>query len=72
MTFITQTAENTFVANNGRGTELQLRKRDGGYWEVMAHNAATRAYRTLGVKIFWSLDEIEKNYKTFRGLAALI
>lgn len=72
MTYITQTAENTYTANNGRGTELTITKKDGGYWEVMAQNAATRAYRTLGVKIFWTLADIEKSYKTFRGLAALI
>jgi hypothetical protein len=51
---------------------LTLIRKDGGYWEVMAQNAATRAYRTLGVKIFWSLDDVEKSYKTFRGLSALI
>lgn len=72
MTTITQTADNTFIANNGRGTELKLVKKDGGYWEVWAMNAAVRAYRTLGVKTFWSLADIEKNYKTFRGLSALI
>lgn len=72
MTYIIQTAENTYTANNGRGTELMITKKDGGYWEVMAQNAATRAYRSLGVKIFWTLADIEKSYKTFRGLAALI
>lgn len=72
MATIIQTADNTYTASNGKGTELMLTKKDGGYWEVMAQNAATRAYRTLGVKIFWTLDEVEKSYKTFRGLASLI
>lgn len=72
MTTITQTAENTYTAENGRGTTLTLTKKDGGYWEVWAMNAAVRAYRTPGVKIFWSLADIEKAYKTFRGISALI
>lgn len=72
MTFVQQINETTYTASNGTGTELTLVKKDGGYWEVWAQNAATRAYRTLGVKIFWSLADIEKNYKTFRGISALI
>lgn len=72
MTYIQQINETTYTANNGKGTELTLVRKDGGYWEVMAQNAATRAYRTLGIKIFWSLAEVEKSYKTFRGLASLI
>lgn len=72
MTTITQIDANTFTANNGKGTELTLIKSAVGYWTVIASNAATRAYRTLGAKTFWSLEEIEAKYKTFRGLAALI
>lgn len=71
MTFITQTAENEFTANNGKGTELTLVKMEAGYWLVIANNAATRAYRSIG-KTFWSLSEIEAKYKTFRGLSALL
>lgn len=72
MTTIIQTNENTFTANNGKGTELTLIKSEVGYWTVIASNAATRAYRSLGANTFWSLAEVEKSYKTFRGLAALI
>lgn len=72
MTTIIQTNENTFTANNGTGTELTLIKSEVGYWTVIASNAATRAYRSLGAKTFWSLEDVEKSYKTFRGLAALI
>jgi len=71
MTFINQTAENTFTANNGKGTQLTLIKMEAGYWLVSADNAAARAYRSIG-KTFWSLAEVEAKYKTFRGLAALI
>lgn len=72
MATIIQTADNAYTADNGKGTSLHLVKKDGGYWQVYAQNAATRAYRSLGVKTFWSLAEVEKSYKTFRGLAALI
>lgn len=72
MTYITQTANDTYTANNGNGTELTLIKSEVGYWTVIASNAATRAYRTLGAKTFWSLADIEAKYKTFRGLSALI
>jgi len=41
-------------------------------WEVHAINEAVRAYRSLGVKVFWTLEEIERSYKTFRGISALI
>lgn len=72
MTTIQMINETTFTAENGKGTELTLVKSDVGYWTVIASNAATRAYRTLGAKVFWSLAEVEAKYKTFRGLEALI
>lgn len=72
MTTITQINETTFTAANGKGTELTLIKSEVGYWTVIASNAATRAYRTLGAKTFWSLSDIEAKYKTFRGLGALL
>jgi hypothetical protein len=72
MATIIQSDENTFIANNGKGTELRLTKRAAGYWEVWAMNASVSAWRTPGVKIFWHLSDIEKSYKTFRGISALI
>lgn len=72
MTEIQQIDANTFTADNGKGTELTLIKSEVGYWTVIASNAATRAYRTLGAKTFWNLSDIEAKYKTFRGLAALL
>lgn len=72
MTTIQQINETTFTANNGKGTELTLVKSAVGYWTVYAQNAATRAYRTLGAKTFWNLSDVEKSYKTFKGLGALI
>jgi hypothetical protein len=72
MATIIQTSENTYSADNGRGTSLTIVKKGGGWWEVHSANAATRAWRSLGVKVFWELADIEKAYKTFRGIAALI
>lgn len=72
MTYIQQINETTFTANNDKGSEMTLTKSEVGYWMVMVENAATKAYRSLGMKTFWSLAEVETKYKTFRGLAALI
>lgn len=73
MATIIQTGEMTFTTDNGKGTTLQLRyNANVGYWEVQAMNAAVRAYRTLGVKVFWTLAEVEARYKTFRGIGKLV
>jgi hypothetical protein len=73
MATIIQTGEKTFTTDNGRGTTMTLRFNDVcGYWQVMSDNAARRAYRTLGVKIFNSLADVEQAYKTFRGISALV
>lgn len=71
MATIIQTSDNTYTANNGKGTELTLVKMEAGYWLVSADNAAARAWRSIG-KTFWSLAEIEAKYKTFRGISVLI
>ena len=71
MATIIQTAENTYTADNGKGTSLTLVKMEAGYWLVSADNAAARAWRSIG-KTFWSLAEVESKYKTFRGISALI
>ena len=73
MATIIQTAEKTFTTSNGRGTTMTLSYNEvSGYWQVTSDNAAVRAYRTLGVKVFWSLKEVEQKYKTWRGVSALI
>jgi len=70
---IIQTAERTFTTTNRTGTTLTLKWNDRlGWWEVFADNAAVRAYRTLGLKIFRRLSDVEARYKAFRGVAALI
>lgn len=73
MAIIIQTAEKTFTTSNGRGTTMTLSYNEVcGYWQMMSDNAAVQAYRTLGVKIFSSLKEVEQKYKTWRGIAALV
>lgn len=73
MATIIQTGENTFTTDNSKGTKLTLKLNAKiGYWEVWAENAAVSAYRSLGVKCFWKLSEVEAKYKTFRGISALI
>jgi hypothetical protein len=69
---IIQTGEKTFTADNGKGTTMVLSFNEVcGYWQMMSDNAARRAYRTLGVKTFRSLAEVERAYKTWRGISAL-
>jgi hypothetical protein len=41
-------------------------------WEMHTDNASRRAYRGLGLKFFCSLDEIERTYKSWRGVSLLI
>lgn len=71
MATIIQTADNTYTANNGKGTELTLVKMEAGYWLVSADNAAARAWRSIG-KCYEDLAAVEAKYKTFRGISALI
>lgn len=73
MATILQIGEKTFSTDNGRGTKLILKWSEAGsYWMIMADNATVRAYRTMGVKIFHSLAEVEQKYKTWRGISALV
>jgi hypothetical protein len=73
MATIIQTGEKTFTTDNGKGTTLTLKWNTRlDRWEVFADNAAVRAYRSLGVKIFATLADVETRYKTFRGVSALI
>ena len=73
MACILQIAEKTFTTSNGRGTTMTLQWNETcGYWQMMSDNAAVRAYRTLGVKVFRTLAEVETAYKTWRGVSQLI
>lgn len=67
--------ENTYFLK-ARGNEMTLnRENDDSEWaklRMITSNASVRAYGTLGVKYFSSLKEVEKSYKTWRGIEALI
>lgn len=74
MNAIIQVGPNEYSTNNGRGTDLILSKNKWDRWEVVSFNAATQAYNGNfgGLKMFNSLEEVEKNYKAFRGIKALV
>lgn len=57
-----------------RGNKMILRhvKSSLGQWSVTTDNASHRAYRGLGVRYFNSLREVEKSYKSWRGIAELV
>jgi hypothetical protein len=42
------------------------------WWEMYTDNAAHRAYRGPGVRVFHSLAKVEKAYKSWRGIAELV
>lgn len=42
------------------------------WWEMHTDNASHRAYRGLGVRIFNTLAEVEKAYKSWRGIGELV
>lgn len=67
---ITMVNENKFTLLS-RGHEMTLIKNKWG-WEMFTENAATRAYRTLGVKLFDSLEEVESHYKSWKGISQLV
>ncbi len=73
MNAIQQLDDNTFYLES-RGNKMTLRRIHNcfGEWEMMTNNASVRAYRTPGVKYFDDLAQVEKQYKSWRGISALI
>lgn len=74
MKAITQLDTNKFYTES-RGSKMTLTKeicKHGNFWRMYTENASQRAYKTLGVKDFDSLAEVEKHYKSWRGIAALV
>lgn len=56
-----------------RGSKMTLRFSEAwDCWEMSTDNASHRAYRGLGVKHFQTLEEVERNYKSWRGIADLV
>lgn len=73
MAIIIQTADKTFTTDNGRGTTMELSYNEvRGYWQMMSDNVSRRAWGGLGIKTFRSLAEVEKSYKTWRGISELV
>ncbi|MGL1407021.1 hypothetical protein ACSTIX_10585 [Vibrio parahaemolyticus] len=71
---IQQLGETTFYLES-RGNKMTLsRVTDvwGTHWQMHTDNASHRAYRGLGIKEFSTLEDVEKNYKSWRGIAALV
>lgn len=56
-----------------RGCEMTLKKEREG-WAMYTVNAAVRAWRNGYAipKVFGSLEEVEAQYKTWRGVALLV
>ncbi len=70
MNVFTLTTDNKITTSNGRGTTFEIWT-SGDKWHVFADNAARRAWRTLGVKTFETLEEVEDHYKSLKGISAL-
>ncbi len=54
-----------------RGHTMQLIKTTDG-WNMFTQNASTRAYRGLGYSFYVTLEEVERKYKSWRGISALV
>lgn len=74
MTMIQQLSDNAFYLES-RGNKMTLTQEIWGgslLWIMRVDNASVRAWRSLGEKHFNNLAEVEKKYKSWRGIAALI
>lgn len=71
-TGIIQVGNNSFVLAI-RGATMALNKDDDGYWRMRTDNAAARAWNRgmTSLRTFRSLEEVEKHYKSWRGIATL-
>lgn len=72
MATIQQIGDNSYTVTN-RGTHMVLEKHRGG-WRMKTKNAATRVWSMGGEswKEFGSLEEVERNYKSWRGIVVLV
>lgn len=71
MATIQQIDDNSYTVTT-RGCRMVLEKHRGG-WRMKTVNAATRVWGMGGEswKDFGSLEEVERNYKSWRGIAVL-
>ncbi|HBO7921885.1 TPA: hypothetical protein L5C37_006199 [Pseudomonas aeruginosa] len=68
-----QQIDDTSYAVQARGSSMVLEQTKKG-WRVKTRNAATRVWGLGGEswKDFDTLADVERHYKTWRGIAALI
>lgn len=71
MQAIQQIDENTYTLS-ARGSDMKLKRREKGGWEMFTDNASRRAHRGLGHKTFATLLEVEAQYKSWRGISKLV
>jgi hypothetical protein len=45
---------------------------NSGEWDVIVDSAMVRAYKTMGLKTFATLEAVQKHYKSFRGLVDMV
>jgi hypothetical protein len=64
--------ENGSYYTESRGNKMTLIRNDWDQWEMYTDNASHRAYQGPGVRVFNSLKEVEKHYKSWRGISALV
>lgn len=66
--------EDGSYAVTARGNKMILRREKSslGGWSVTTDNASHRAYRGLGIRYFSSLEDVEENYKSWRGISLLV
>lgn len=72
MNAIQMTADNSFSLV-ARGCRMTLRKENDGRWVMYTVNAMVMAYNRgfATPKYFATLEDVERRYKTWRGIAAL-
>lgn len=57
-----------------RGNKMTLVKHEtciGTHWTMYTDNASRRAYKAFAQRDFDSLADVEKHYKSWKGIAAL-
>ena len=72
MTIQMLTEKSYFVS--ARGSKMTLTRVDEycGKWQMETDNASRRAYGGLGVRYFDNLQQVEKAYKSWKGISSLI
>jgi len=67
---IIQVSDNIFELTRGNH-KMTLTKDESG-WYMLTDNPSVRAWNSMGFSRFFSLEEVEKKYKSWRGISILI